>query len=112
MKSHPNRRRIRLRADVSCSRKPTKRFEVRLNDTKSIHFGQKGSQTFIDHANEQKKKAWIARHKVREDWDDPFTAGFWSKHALWNAKDMHQSLHILSTKYNIEVSCEKLSRCM
>ena len=34
----------------------------------TIHFGQRDALTFIDHRDEKKKKAWIARHRVKEDW--------------------------------------------
>ena len=94
-----------IKAELSSSNKEGKRFEVILTDDnrkKTIHFGQKGGSTFIDHKDETKKSAWIARHKVRENWNDVFTAGFWAKHLLWNKDTIAESKRNIKNTYNIE----------
>ena len=73
-----------MRAKLTRSDKAGKRYKVVLDGKKTIHFGQKNGETFIDHGNTAKKRDWIARHKVNENWGDPKTAGFWAKHILWN----------------------------
>jgi len=50
---------------------------------KVIHFGQPGAQTYVDGASEDKKKAYLARHKVNEDWTKKDTAGYWARWILW-----------------------------
>ena len=65
------------------STQPGKRFKVTFSNGLIRHFGAKNGTTFIDGATEQQKKNWIARHSVRENHDDPYTAGSLSRHLLW-----------------------------
>lgn len=50
---------------------------------KVVHFGQKGGQTYIDHKDKAKREAYLARHKAKENWDDPYSAGALSRWLLW-----------------------------
>jgi len=65
-----------------------KRFYVRYMG-KKIHFGAKGGQTFLDHRDEKKRKAWLARHtKIRDKQGRlvhklKTSPSFWSKTILW-----------------------------
>ncbi len=65
-----------------------KRFYVRYMG-KKIHFGAKGGQTFLDHRDEKKRKAWLARHsKIRDKQGRKVinlktSASYWSKNILW-----------------------------
>ena len=46
-----------------------KRFKITLNEngkTTTYHFGSKNSKTFIDHGDEAKKKAYLARHMANK----------------------------------------------
>jgi hypothetical protein len=56
-------------------------------DRKKISFGSKTSTTFAEGATEQKKEAYLARHKVNEDWTTP-NAGSLSRWVLWSAKSI------------------------
>jgi len=53
--------------------------------TKTVNFGQRNSKgTYADGASDKKRDAYIARHsKAGEDWGDPTTAGYMSRHVLW-----------------------------
>ncbi len=46
------------------------------------HFGSRGS-SFIDHGDEVKRKNYIARHKVNEDFLNPYSASSLSRYLLW-----------------------------
>ena len=64
---------------------------------KTIHFGASGYKdytTFSRLEREARKKAYIGRHKSREDWTASGidTAGFWAKHILWNLPSVSASL--------------------
>ena len=49
-------------------------FYDKDNKVKTTHFGYKDKDgfgsTYIDHKNDDKKDAYIARHKVNEDFND------------------------------------------
>ena len=60
-----------------------KRYTATFADGKIVHFGLAGGSTYIDHKNKDKRAAYIARHKVNEDHNNPKTAGALSRHLLW-----------------------------
>lgn len=67
-----------------------KRLFVDIGDPikKRIHFGAKGGQTFIDHKDEKKRKAWRARHsKIMKDGKPAYknkdSPEFYSWFLLW-----------------------------
>jgi len=68
---------------------------------KVVDFGQKGGSTYIDHKDEDKKKAYLARHRVREDWSDLTTAGALSRWLLWNLKTLSASIADFKKRFNL-----------
>jgi hypothetical protein len=68
---------------------------------KSIKFGAFGMEDYTIHKDDKRKDNYIARHRVRENWNDPLTAGFWSKHILWNLKTVDASLKDTLKKYKL-----------
>ena len=63
-----------------------KKYDARIDGTKTVSFGQKGASDFTKHKDTDRKERYIDRHKAREDWTKSGvkTAGFYSKHVLWN----------------------------
>ena len=98
-----------ITAEITKSNKPEKRLKVIVkkdNKKKTIHFGEgkpKKTGAYPDHKNEDIKNAWEARHRVRENWRDPMTAGFWSKWVLWNKKTIKDSIKDTGKKFNIKI---------
>ena len=72
---------------------------------KTIHFGQKGASDFTINKNPNRKANYIARHKKREDWTKSGikTAGFWSKHLLWNLPTLQSSIKDTENKFNVDI---------
>ena len=60
---------------------------------KTIQFGAEGYEDFTTSKSENKKSAYIARHKKNEDWNKSGieSAGFWAKHLLWNKPTLSAS---------------------
>lgn len=85
------------------SANPEKKYDATIEtDTgreKTISFGNAGSRDFTLTKDEVLKKNYIARHRVREDWTDPTTAGFWSKNILWNKKTIAESLRDTKARF-------------
>ena len=50
---------------------------------KKVHFGAAGSQTYLDHHDKAKRAAYLKRHKVNENWNNPTSAGALSRWLLW-----------------------------
>lgn len=59
---------------------------------KTIKFGQKGAFTYLDGAPEEKRKNYILRHIVREDFNNPLTNGFWSRWFIWEERKKYLKL--------------------
>ena len=56
---------------------------------KNVDFGAKGYKNYGGvgkerHLDADRKKRYISRHKSRENWNDPTTAGSLSRYILWN----------------------------
>jgi len=91
---------------IKKSDQPKKRYTAvftRENGRKkTINFGSKGAKTFIDGAGSKVKSAWEARHIVREDWNNPLTAGALSKHILWGDSDnISRNIVAFKKKFNL-----------
>lgn len=66
-----------------------------------VRFGDIRYEDYLIHKNNVRKKNYINRHKKRENWDDPFKAGFWSRWLLWNKPTIEDSINDIENKYGI-----------
>jgi len=69
---------------------------------KTIHFGAAGMSDYTKHKDDKRKARYIARHKKREDWTDPFTSGYWSRWLLWGKKTIKASKADIEKTKNIK----------
>jgi len=75
---------------------------------KTVHFGSKGNKDFTIYSEEEsskvassKRKAYIARHKVKEDWSNPFSAGALSRYILWEKPTVQASIEYYRKKFKL-----------
>lgn len=62
---------------------------------KRVHFGAEGMKDYTLHSpedREERKQAYLERHKKREDWTIPDTAGSLSRWILWNKPTLRASI--------------------
>lgn len=78
-----------------------KKFKVMI-DGKVIHFGDKRYQDFTQHKDMNRKRLYLIRHQKREHWNNPFTAGFWSRWLLWNKSSLILSKEDITKKFDIK----------
>ena len=71
------------------------------SERKRTHFGFRGGSTYIDHKDDKKKDAYIARHKVNENWNDPTSAGALARYILWNKPTMKESIADYKKRFNL-----------
>lgn len=76
-------------------------FEYADGRTKTTHFGAKGYSDFTQHKNRLRKANYLARHRYREDWNDPTTAGALSRWILWNLPTMTASVADFKRRFNL-----------
>lgn len=83
------------------NRKGKKYMLILENPRKTIHFGSDISQTYISDASDEKKKNYIARHKVRENWNE-INPGSASRYILWgNSRNIKSNLRDYLTRFKI-----------
>jgi hypothetical protein len=89
---------------LSKSDKPEKKYRVLIGNN-TIYFGDAAYQDYTQHNDIHRKDLYLTRHSKREDWDDPLTAGFWSRLLLWNKKSISKSIKDIKKQFsNINVN--------
>jgi len=85
------------------SDKPNKKYYIITNDNKKVYFGAAGYEHFSSgHKDEERKLRYIKRHN-NENWSKSGinSAGFWSKHLLWNLPSISASYQDIKKRFNI-----------
>ena len=90
---------------ITPSDKPTKKFEARIDNRKSVYFGQAGASDFTIHKDPERKERYLQRHRgMGEDWSNPLTAGFFSRWVLWNKPTITESIRDTNRRFkNINI---------
>ena len=97
---------------IKPSERPTKKYvatfcmcdgATKCCDTnrKKVNFGARGSSTFLDHKDEKKRLAYVARHRVNENFNDPLSAGSLSRYILWNKTTLSASISDFKKRFNL-----------
>ena len=87
------------------SDKKDKRFKVILGDGSVVNFGSPEYENFTMHKDEGRKRLYIIRHEKNEDWTKSGikTAGWWSKHLLWNLPSLTASIRDTERRFGIKI---------
>ena len=89
---------------IKYSTKPDKKYMAIIDDKKTVHFGAAGASDYTKHKNEDRKKLYENRHKSRENWSNPLTAGFYAKNILWNKPTITESIRDTNRRFkNINI---------
>ena len=84
--------RVVITKSILAGKKMTAVFYDGDKKVKTIHFGQAGASDFTIHKDEARKQLYIDRHRKRENWNDPMTAGALSLYVLWNKPTLSASI--------------------
>ena len=68
---------------IEKSTRKGKRLMATFKNGKTVHFGSATGSTYVDHGDKNKRAAYLARHKVNENWDDPYSPGSLARYLLW-----------------------------
>lgn len=104
-----------IKAKLERSGRSQRKYQVSLSQTgvsgvspqwgpsvKIIHFGHPDYEDFTQHGDEQRKKNYIARHKKREHWHDPYSAGFWARWLLWEKPSIQEAKKNITRVFGIQ----------
>jgi hypothetical protein len=87
---------------LSKSDKLNKKYRVLIGD-KTIYFGDAAYQDYTQHNDLHRKDLYLTRHSKREDFNNPLTAGFWSRWLLWNKKTISKSIKDIKKRFNLKI---------
>jgi hypothetical protein len=76
-------------------------FSLDNGRTKTVRFGAAGMSDFPTHKDEERKKRYLARHRRRENWNDPMTAGALSRWILWDKPTRRASIQAYKKRFNL-----------
>lgn len=78
-----------------------KKYKALFSNGKVIHFGQRGAEDYTIHKDDKRKDLYILRHKKRENWNNPLTAGALSRWVLWNKPTLRDSIADYKKKFDL-----------
>jgi hypothetical protein len=71
-------------------------------ERKKVHFGSRGSSTYLDHKDEEKRLAYVARHRVNENFNNPLTSGSLAKNLLWGpTTSLRENIALFKKRFNL-----------
>ena len=89
------------------SNRKGKRFEIVMPKFKhSHHFASDVGKTFIDHKDQKKKDAWIARHKNDKNYNSKHSGIYHSRKLLWSEDTLTKSIKKYEKEHNIKIKNE------
>lgn len=108
MESHGIPKLLSLGPSPSSSKKLVAVFGVGGGRRKTVHFGARGYgdytlywQTGDTKVARQKRRQYIRRHAVAEDWLDPTAAGTLSRYILWEKPTVRQALTAFKRRFGV-----------
>ena len=81
------------------STKKDKKFDAIVDGKKTVSFGAAGMSDYTKHKDDERKERYINRHRKKEDWNNPKTAGFYAKNVLWNKTSLPASVADINKKF-------------
>ena len=88
------------------SSNPDKKYDAFV-EGKKVSFGASGYSDFTKHKDEERKRNYIARHQVNQNWNDLKTAGSWSRWLLWEKKTIPEAIRNMEKKFNIDIKFKR-----
>ncbi len=67
-----------MEVTIQRSKRKDKKFDAIVDGTKTVSFGAAGMSDYTKHKDPERKQRYINRHKKKEDWNNPKTAGFYA----------------------------------
>lgn len=76
-------------------------FALDNGRSKVVHFGQENARDYTTTRDKARKSRYLARHKARENWNSPMTAGALSRYILWNKETKAASISDYKRRFNL-----------
>ena len=71
--------------------------------TKTIHFGSAGMADYTKTKDKEQRRRYLDRHRQRENWSKPDSAGALSRWILWGAStNRSENISKFKTRFNLK----------
>jgi hypothetical protein len=92
---------------ITKDRETSKKYKAEFYDksgkkVKTTRFGQDGASDYTRHKDDERKQRYIDRHRKRENWNNPTSAGALSRYVLWNKKSVNASVSDYKRKFGLK----------
>ena len=91
---------------ITKSTKPEKKmmavFQLDNGRSRKVHFGAAGMADYTKTKDKAQKKRYLDRHRKRENWNSPMTAGALSRWVLWNKETREASIKDYKKRFNLK----------
>lgn len=96
-----------MKVEIKPSTQKTKKLMAIFYDDngkkiKTTHFGAKGMSDFTIHRDKERKERYLDRHRKRENWNAPMTAGALSRWILWNKPTLQGSIRDYKKRFKLK----------
>tara|TARA_R100001509_G_C4883541_1_gene221076 strand:- start:2917 stop:3207 length:291 start_codon:yes stop_codon:yes gene_type:complete len=96
-----------MKVEIKPSTQKTKKLMAIFYDDngkkiKTTHFGAKGMSDFTINKDKERKERYLDRHRKRENWNAPMTAGALSRWILWNKPTLQGSIRDYKKRFNLK----------
>ena len=88
-----------LEVEIRRSHLPHKKLNAVIDGKKTVPFGQKGAEDYTMHKDDLRKLRYLERHRNRDNWNDPTSAGFYSRWLTWNKPTLQQSVADVNKRF-------------
>jgi len=74
----------------------------KMKKKKTVSFGSAGMSDYTINKDKERRKRYLDRHRKREDWNNPMSAGALSKWILWGDSTSKQSnIRTFKRRFNL-----------
>jgi hypothetical protein len=88
----------------------SKKYRVIFPNSSYLDFGATGYYDFITYnlhfgkrVADIHRERYIARHEPREDWTNPYSAGFWSRFLLWEKRSLKSAIRNIERMLGVDI---------
>jgi len=95
-----------LKVVIKKSSKPEKKLQATFSypettRTKTIHFGSAGMADYTISKDKEQRSRYLERHRKRENWNKPDTAGALSRWILWSLPTRQEAIQAYKKRFNL-----------
>ena len=87
---------------VSVSPLKSKKYRATFDDGTHTDFGFAGMEDYTQHHDKKRRDNYQSRHRAREDWNNPKSAGSLSRWILWgDSTNIHTNIREFKKKFSL-----------